>query len=363
MISLFKKNYTGILVGAFVLVAMMLPGLASAAVTWDVSGQEQTGFYSPAPDVASPQNYFYVNAEVDFDPAWYPPGQLSSTYIRALDIRLADDPSDPGTIFASSELMNLNLLKLFIDSPTTTPQLGIPGTTTTQNSPETVRIRTRISGPSPNGSINTISEFTWPSSAFDTSTATTLDGGTLSALSVYDPSMIASSDADLFACVYLRTDLATSTNGEKIGCAKMPDRIIPTSAPGETDLGDSGEGSPNGATMEFDKLQNPLCQNTGDGTVCSSPIGTVTEFIERILNIVIMIGIPIVVLALIWAGFLYVKAQGSPDKITEAHKTLLWTIVGAALLMGSWAIANAIKETVEDIGTTASLVVDYQEIT
>lgn len=117
--------------------------------------------------------------------------------------------------------------------------------------------------------------------------------------------------------------------------------------------------------MEFDKLKNPLCATTGDSTICSSPIESVTDFIERILNIVVMIGMPIVVLALIWSGFLYVKAQGNSDKIGEAHKTLLWTVVGAGLLMGSWAIARAIKQTVVDIGTGAGLsmlVEDYHDL-
>jgi hypothetical protein len=113
-------------------------------------------------------------------------------------------------------------------------------------------------------------------------------------------------------------------------CSQSIFKTVPDPAPGSTDNG------------HFDVLQNPL----GAGG-----IQTFTDFIAKILNIIIMIGIPIVVLALIWAGFLYVKAQGDPGAITKAHKALLWTIVGAALLIGSGAIANAIKDTVVQIGT------------
>lgn len=93
---------------------------------------------------------------------------------------------------------------------------------------------------------------------------------------------------------------------------------------------------------EFSKLQNPL----GEGGVRSF-----TGFVERVLNIVIMVGVPIVVLAIIWSGFLYVKAQGNPEKIKAAHQTLFWTIIGAVLLIGSYTIATAIQGTVEKIGT------------
>ena len=152
----------------------------------------------------------------------------------------------------------------------------------------------------------------------------------------------------------------------KLGCTLLKKNIINQGQQGDTNNGQEGDTN-NGqegdteninqqsGAMEFEKLQNPLCATTGDSTICSKPIDSVTDFIERILNIVVMIGMPIVVLALIWSGFLYVKAQGNSGKIKEAHTTLLWTVVGAGLLMGSWAIANAIKQTVVDIGTGAGL--------
>lgn len=90
-------------------------------------------------------------------------------------------------------------------------------------------------------------------------------------------------------------------------------------------------------------ITNPL----GDG------IDSLPKLIEAILNIVLVIGVPIVALAIIYSGFLFVQAQGNTEKITGAKKTLLYTIVGAALLLGAWVIANAIKGTVDDIKSTA----------
>ena len=65
-----------------------------------------------------------------------------------------------------------------------------------------------------------------------------------------------------------------------------------------------------------------------------------------------MIGVPIIALAIIYAGFLFVTAQGNSEKLTKAKKTLLYTLIGAALLLGAVVIAEAIKGTVNDIKST-----------
>ena len=77
----------------------------------------------------------------------------------------------------------------------------------------------------------------------------------------------------------------------------------------------------------------------------------IPSFIKKILEIVVTIGTPIVTLAIIYTGFLFVKAQGKPEEITKAKQTLLYSIIGAALILGSFVIATAIKGTVDDISS------------
>ena len=73
------------------------------------------------------------------------------------------------------------------------------------------------------------------------------------------------------------------------------------------------------------------------------------EFIKKVLDIVLSIGIPIIALFLIYSGFLFVTAQGNAGKLTEAKNTFIWTCVGAAVLLGAWVIANAIGETINQL--------------
>ena len=70
-----------------------------------------------------------------------------------------------------------------------------------------------------------------------------------------------------------------------------------------------------------------------------------------ILNDIIMpIGGVLVVLAFIYSGFLYVTAQGDTKKISDAHKALLYTAIGTAVLLGSWVLATAICKTIGQLG-------------
>jgi hypothetical protein len=86
-------------------------------------------------------------------------------------------------------------------------------------------------------------------------------------------------------------------------------------------------------------IENPLGPSITD----------IPSFIKVVIDFVLFIGVPIIALAIIYSGFLFVTAQGNSEKLTTAKKTLLYTIIGAALLLGSFVIANAIKGTVDDI--------------
>jgi heme/copper-type cytochrome/quinol oxidase subunit 2 len=90
-------------------------------------------------------------------------------------------------------------------------------------------------------------------------------------------------------------------------------------------------------------LINPL-----KGADCSSGNGNCLEsFLLNILAFIIRIGTIIVILMMVFVGYKFVVAQGEPAKITEARAMLLWTVVGALILLGSQAIAIGIKATVQ----------------
>lgn len=104
--------------------------------------------------------------------------------------------------------------------------------------------------------------------------------------------------------------------------------------------GGSGDTGGTGGTGITTKILNPLGE---DGPQ------TIPDFIKKLVEIVLYVGIPIIALAIIYTGFLFVKAQGNSEELTKAKKALLYTLIGGALLLGAFVIAQAIGSTVDEI--------------
>jgi len=115
-----------------------------------------------------------------------------------------------------------------------------------------------------------------------------------------------------------------------------PNSVSPSAVPVLTNPTAS---QPSGTNV---KLINPL--NSGD---CTPNGNCLMNFLNRILAFVVRIGAIVVVLMLVFVGYKFVAARGEPAKITEARGMLLWTVVGALILLGAQVIAMGIEATVK----------------
>lgn len=93
--------------------------------------------------------------------------------------------------------------------------------------------------------------------------------------------------------------------------------------------------------------------NSGGSASIENPIGSnnmdINALIVELLKVVAMVGGIVCVFFIIYAGFLFVTAQGKEAEITKAKTTLLWSIIGAAVLLGASVIAEVIKGTIEGV--------------
>lgn len=71
------------------------------------------------------------------------------------------------------------------------------------------------------------------------------------------------------------------------------------------------------------------------------------SFLVNILQFIVRIGAIVIILMVVFVGYKFVAAQGNSTKIEEARTMLLWTIVGALILLGAEAIAKGICATVQ----------------
>jgi hypothetical protein len=93
------------------------------------------------------------------------------------------------------------------------------------------------------------------------------------------------------------------------------------------------------------------CENSqGDGlsyTLCNPlQFNSLEALIVGILNVLLIIAVPIIVFFIIFAGFSYVTAQGNPEKIKQASRSLTYAIIGGVLILGAVAISEILKNVV-----------------
>ena len=112
------------------------------------------------------------------------------------------------------------------------------------------------------------------------------------------------------------------------------------------------DGNQPGATAPQGGLVNPL------------RFTTLQDFLVAVLDAIILILFPFLVLAIVYAGFKFVTAQGKAEALSEARRALLWVLIGSLIILGAKALSIGIAATVRDITTyvptdhTTRIVVD-----
>ena len=94
-------------------------------------------------------------------------------------------------------------------------------------------------------------------------------------------------------------------------------------------------------------------EKSGDPITLDNPItgiNSIEDLIAEILKIVVTIATPIAILAMIYSGFLFVKARGKPEELESAKTTLKYTIIGIVVLLGASLLATVIKGTIQGLG-------------
>jgi hypothetical protein len=97
----------------------------------------------------------------------------------------------------------------------------------------------------------------------------------------------------------------------------------------------SGSGSGGGSLLNTESLSidiaNPI-----------PSVGSASSLIETVMELVMKIGIPLLVIMVVYSGALYLFARGNPNKIKEAHTALTYTLIGGVILLASWGVMQMI---------------------
>lgn len=83
----------------------------------------------------------------------------------------------------------------------------------------------------------------------------------------------------------------------------------------------------------------------------TNPLGNtkLLDLIHIIVDGLVTLATPIVIFMVIYAGFLFVSAQGNVEKLETAKRAILYSLIGALILLGALAIASLIEGTVTSL--------------
>ena len=89
-----------------------------------------------------------------------------------------------------------------------------------------------------------------------------------------------------------------------------------------------------GFTVEAIKLDNPLEQHTIEG------------LLEAIVRFLRNIAAPIAAGMIIYGAYQILFAAGDPEKIKTGKRTILYTVIGYAIIWIGWGITSIIREII-----------------
>lgn len=76
---------------------------------------------------------------------------------------------------------------------------------------------------------------------------------------------------------------------------------------------------------------------------------TFGQFIDKVLHVAQIIGIPLVAVMIIYSGFLFATAGGKEKQLETAKKTFYWAVIGAAIIIGAGVISGAVQDFAKNL--------------
>ncbi len=76
---------------------------------------------------------------------------------------------------------------------------------------------------------------------------------------------------------------------------------------------------------------------------------TIQALVAKVIDAAIVILMPLVVLAILYSGFMFLLAQGNEQKLKTAKTNFVWVIVGVAILLGAKIISVVLKSTTDKV--------------
>ena len=98
--------------------------------------------------------------------------------------------------------------------------------------------------------------------------------------------------------------------------------------------------------------QGNVCTDDENNPVVCNPLEaeSITGFLETVVDVLVTLSIPVIAVAIIYSGFLFVTAGGSDDQLDTAKKNAKYTLIGAGIILGAELIITVLENTASGLG-------------
>ncbi len=83
----------------------------------------------------------------------------------------------------------------------------------------------------------------------------------------------------------------------------------------------------------------PVLAQTSPGGV-----GQIQTFIQSIIQVLITLAGLVSVVFFVWGGFGYITSSGNPEKLETSKKTILYSALGLAIVLGAFVLSNIVTQ-------------------
>ena len=99
-------------------------------------------------------------------------------------------------------------------------------------------------------------------------------------------------------------------------------------------------------------FQNQVFAQSGGGTGAGggsqsiiNPLKSqsISEFLLKIIDVLLIFAVPIIILFIMYSGYLFVTAAGNSEQISTAKKALMWAVIGGVIALGAKLIISVIE--------------------
>jgi hypothetical protein len=87
----------------------------------------------------------------------------------------------------------------------------------------------------------------------------------------------------------------------------------------------------------------------GTGVILCNPLGDkdIIEFLQDILDVIMVFAVPLIIFMIIYAGFLFVMDRGNNKNLEQAKRALLYAVIGGVIILGARVILEVVQGTVD----------------